>query len=69
MAMIVAVITLAGCSGMERPGPRNGICGGPECGTNCRFFAVSKLDISEVYGKKAHVVVTGFADEFNRGYV
>lgn len=31
--------------------------------------AVSKLDISEVYGKKTHVVVTGFADEFNRGYV
>ena len=31
--------------------------------------AVSKLDISEVYGKDSYVVVTGFADEFNRGYV
>ena len=31
--------------------------------------AVSKLDISEVYGKPSYVVVTSFADEFNRGYV
>jgi len=31
--------------------------------------AISKLDLTEVKGKDSYVEVTGFADEFSRGYV
>ena len=70
VAMIVALITLTGCSSTQKTQGQGMVSVVAQNAVRIAGSeAVSKLDISEVYGKKAHVVVTGFADEFNRGYV
>jgi len=70
VAMIVALITLAGCSSTQKTQGQGMVSVVAQNAVRIAGSeAVSKLDISEVYGRTAHVVVTGFADEFNRGYV
>ena len=70
VAMIVALITLAGCSSTQKTQGQGMVSVVAQNAVRIAGSeAVSKLDISEVYGKKAHVVVTGFADVSTVSYV
>jgi len=67
---IVSLLTLTGCSSTQKTQGQGMVSVVAQNAVRIAGSeAVSKLDISEVYGKKSYVVVTGFADEFNRGYV
>lgn len=67
---IVSLLTLMGCSSTQKTQGQGMVSVVAQNAVRIAGSeAVSKLDISEVYGEKSYVVVTGFADEFNRGYV
>lgn len=67
---LLSFLTLAGCSSTQKTQGQGMVSVVAQNAVRIAGSeAVSKLDISEVYGKDSYVVVTGFADEFNRGYV
>ena len=70
LALLVLVFGLSGCSSTQKTQGQGMVSVVAQNAVRIAGAeAVSKLEISEVYGKKSSVVVTGFADEFSRGYV